>query len=266
MKYTPRLPGTNDNAPGESMLRELATLLLGVTAVIVVIYMALGFSVDLVAQNLSPEMEMRVARLLAKAIPETEATGESRYLQGIVDRMDVSCGGLPYPVTIGILENDAVNAVALAGGRILVFRGLLDTVESENELAFVIGHEIGHFRNRDHLRALGRVLVVAALSSLVLGPDSRMDDVFGRVSGMLELGFSRSQETAADRVGVELIGCLYGHAGGATDFFHKMMNDKDASRFGSYFSSHPDAESRIRDILSHAASLGLGMREPLPLH
>ena len=51
----------------------------------------------------------------------------------------------------------------------MVSTGLLEQTASENELAFVVGHEIGHFRNRDHLRGLGRGvafgLVLAALST-----------------------------------------------------------------------------------------------------
>ena len=45
-----------------------------------------------------------------------------------------------------------MNAVALPGGNIVVFAGLLKEIKSENELAMILGHELGHFAHRDHLR------------------------------------------------------------------------------------------------------------------
>ncbi len=66
------------------------------------------------------------------------------------------------------------------GGHILLFQGLLDILKTENSLSFVIGHELGHFKNRDHLRGLGRGIVLTALSATFTGANSNLTSLLPR--------------------------------------------------------------------------------------
>jgi Zn-dependent protease with chaperone function len=67
------------------------------------------------------------------------------------------------------VQSDAVNAMAVPGGKMVVFSGLLDSLSSTNGLMFVLAHEVGHFKNRDHLRLMGRGIVLSILAMLALG-------------------------------------------------------------------------------------------------
>jgi hypothetical protein len=71
-------------------------------------------------------------------------------------------------------------------------------VESENELAFVLGHELGHFRNRDHLKSLGRDLALALLIA-TLSQGSSVGDLAALSGDLAGRSFSREQEEKPKR-------------------------------------------------------------------
>ena len=63
------------------------------------------------------------------------------------------------------IEEKTVNALAIPGDKIIIYQGLLEKIDSENELVMILGHEIGHFAHRDHLRRLGNFLLIKLLIS-----------------------------------------------------------------------------------------------------
>ncbi len=255
MKYTPRQGETNFNVSPSSIWRELFVLLAGLLAILAGLYLVMGLVVDLVAERLSPEFE---ARLGAAVSPRFHVVGQDdsrqRCLQQLADRIQDRCVHLPYHFKVQLVEDPRINAFALPGGIIMVLTGLLDRVETENELAFILGHEMGHFANRDHLRRMGRTLVLLAVVTIVFGPDSSLNNLVTGAMGLAELGFSRQQETAADQFGLKVLKCFYGNSCGADDFFAKIPKESDPGRFGHYFSSHPENRRRISHLRSLSSS------------
>lgn len=75
-------------------------------------------------------------------------------LQRLADGLQECCD-IDYPVKIILIPSDTANAIALAGDTIVIFSGIFDTIRSENGIAFVLAHELGHFKHRDHLQAMG---------------------------------------------------------------------------------------------------------------
>ncbi len=152
-----------------------------------------------------------------------------------------------YPFRLEIDDSDGANAMALPGGLIVVTRGLLDQVESENELAFVLGHELGHFRNRDHLRALGRGLVLSLVFSVATG-----NDVAGlgiKAADLTLRGFSREQESRADEFALAIVHSEYGHVNQAWRLFERWdTQHNDASVLTTYLSTHPQPGDRARRL------------------
>jgi predicted Zn-dependent protease len=256
--YTPRLPQTNHNVSESSPLRELAILLGGLLAVAIVLYLLLGFAVELLVPHITPTLEKRLSALLLNHYQANEEEDPQQlYLQQLINTMqEDNCFALPYPVRVHLVDTDSVNAAALPGGNILVYQGLLDLVDSENELCFVLGHEIGHFQNRDHLRGMGRGLVFALLSSLAFGPDNPVSRLVGQTVAVTEAGFSREQEADADTFGLQVLQCRYGHVGGATAFFEHMPEDLDPGRYGHYLSTHPENRRRITGLKTLSRELG----------
>ncbi len=253
MKYIPRRGKTNFNVSSTSIWRELFVLVAGLLAICVSLYLVLGWTVDLVAFHISPRIEAGLGRILMPHFDAMSQEGSRRQcLQELVDRVQDSCINLPYHFRVFIVEDERINAFALPGGNIMVFSGLLEKVESENELVFILGHEMGHFVNRDHLRRLGRSLVLLAATTLILGSDSPINDLVVNTMGLTELHFSREQETEADEFGLKVLQCFYGNTCGATDFFTRIPEEQDPGRFGHYFSSHPENRRRINHLRAMA--------------
>ncbi|MEJ2639562.1 MAG: M48 family metallopeptidase [Desulfosarcinaceae bacterium] len=267
MKYTPRLPETNDNVSPSSPLKELAVLTGGLLAAIVGIYLILGLAVDLIVPRLSPAVERRLAGPFLKTVTDVDDASNRTQakVQAIVDRFQKHCVDLPFPLQVHVKKRKTINALAFPGGHIVIFQGLLDEVESENELAFVLAHEMGHFAHRDHLRGIGRALVFITVSTMTLGPDSPVSKMLGSALNLTEMRFSRAQESRADDYGLEALHCLYGHVGGSTDFFKKIPADQDPGRFGHYFSSHPENRRRIAHLQKLAREKGYASEATRPL-
>jgi len=169
---------------------------------------------------------------------------------------------------VGIAALDAPNAFALPGGQVLVTSALLEQTGSENELAFVLAHELGHVAGRHPLRALGRGLLL----SLALGAIGSTEgaSVAASAAALGERSFSREQERAADRFGLALVAAEYGHVAGATDFLRRLPDAQDAraaSRAASWLATHPRSVDRVAELEGLARQQGFlteGELSPLP--
>ena len=199
MKYIPRLPKQNVNVTRTSPVRDFFVMLSGVALLFGFVYVALGLAVDFVVPRISTETEMLLGDLLQEKWSDSDEYNEqTKQLQGLLDNIQEKCGKLPYQLEINVAENDAINALALPGGVIAVFTGLLEKVKTENELTFVLAHEMGHFSNRDHLSELGRGVVFMAMSVGLFGPNSYIGQQVGNLLRVSEMSFSRKHESMAD--------------------------------------------------------------------
>ncbi|MCI5120638.1 MAG: peptidase M48, partial [Candidatus Electrothrix sp. AUS4] len=187
-------------------------------------------------------------------------------LQRLVDELG-RCHDVGYPLQVNMAQSQQANAFAFPGGRIIVLEGLLKKVHSENGLVFVLAHEIAHFKNRDHLRGLGRGLVMTALSALLTGAGSDLTKLITPALGVGQAQYSQEREALADRLALESLHCLYGHVGGASEFFEAMQREegKQGSGPGRYFSSHPAAMQRINGLHQLAEKSGFVAKETSPL-
>ncbi len=260
----------NVNVSHTSPLREFAILLVSAFALLALVYVLLGLLIDRAVDWIDPATEKAVFGQLSSALDDgTPPTNAEASLQDLVNRIQ-QCLDPGYQVEVDLVAESAPNAFALPGGRMIVTQGLIDQMESENGLAFVLAHELGHFANRDHLRGLGRGVVLAALSSIVLGTDSGLDAVFAPASMAGQARFSRERESDADRVSLGALQCHYQHVSGADAFFRALKTagygDESEPAYVHFFASHPDVDSRIASLkrLSREAGYASGRERPLP--
>ncbi len=255
MRYVPKQPREGINVSETHPLMEASTLVLGLTAIAVAIVLVLVFLIEMSLYVVSAEKE---AAIFASWLPEdliaVSIDDERRQgIQALIDRLIVHWPDASYEFRVEIDDSELANAMALPGGLIIVTQGLLDQVESENELAFVLGHELGHFKNRDHLRALGRGIVVSLFFVAITG-----NDVAGigiKTADLALRGFSRAQETDADQFGLAIVNAEYGHVNEAWRLFERWKIEK-GSHLGlvTYLSTHPDTGGRITDLENFAAA------------
>jgi Zn-dependent protease with chaperone function len=259
VKFDPSLPKDGINVSLTHPLREALLLVVGVIAVAAVVAMLLASVVDWLAPQIPARLESRLFSGWVSSAFEDDVEIESREraLAEILNRIAAHWPENPYLLRVRIWDTPEPNAVALPGGLIAVTTGLLESVESENELAFTLGHELGHFHNRDHLRGLGRglafSLVVAAVGLSGGGGVGQLASMAGQFT---QRGFDREQERQADRFGLKLIAAEYGHTAGATDLFEHLptAESKMPKTLSSYLATHPLHEDRI-DALREAARL-----------
>lgn len=267
MDYKPALPENNNNISNDSPVKEVLVLLSGVVAFFLVAYCILGFLVDWAVTRISPKMEAAIFSGLQ--VPSGLGTPEDlpcqASLQHLTDGLRKCCD-IDYPVKIIVIPSDTANALALAGGTIVVFSGIFDMVRSKNGIAFVLAHELGHFKHRDHLRGMGRGIVLTALSALLTGSGSSITQLTAPGVHLTQARYSRQRETMADAQALETLVCYYGHAGGATEFFQAMKAAHDPGRLMAYFASHPECGARIAALKKTIQDQHFDIRavEPLP--
>ena len=157
----------------------------------------------------------------------------------------------PYDFRLVVVDDPQINAMALPGGTIALFSGLLDAVGSDSELIFVLGHEMGHFAERAHLRALGRALIFALIQVVLFGADETAGGAAALIEATAAVRYSQDQELAADSWGLETLTAATGHGGGATDFLARVQERADQAVLGDWqyiLATHPYPGDRIERL------------------
>lgn len=268
MKYKPALPEHNDNVSHDQPFREFILLFLGITCFLLIMFWGLGLFIDRAVDYITPEMEAAIFSSVGGSVSESLDNSDPRQekLQHMVDVLR-DCIDISYPIEVHLVDSKVANALAFPGGRIFVLDGLLTKLSSENGLAFVLAHELAHFKNRDHLRAMGRKIVFTAVSALLSGTGSSLTQLFTPTADFSQAQYSQERETLADQHALQILNCHYGHVGGATEFFEAMTpdNKREHSIFGHYFASHPEGVQRINNLHIIAEKLNLTTDKVLPL-
>nr|WP_320191550.1 M48 family metallopeptidase [uncultured Desulfobacter sp.] len=266
MDYKPLRPQSNDNISQDSPVKEALVLLSGIIAFFLFAYFILGFLVDWAVARISPEMEAAIFSRFQIPLnlgPPEDQRGQAS-LQHLTDELRQCCD-VDYPVKIIVIPSDTANALALAGGTIVVFSGIFDMIRSENGIAFVLAHELGHFKHRDHLRGMGRGIVLTALSALLTGSGSSITQLTAPGVHLTQARYSRQREAMADAQALETLVCYYGHAGGAIEFFQALGAAHDPGRLMAYFASHPECKARIRALKTTIQDRHFAIRTVTPL-
>ena len=251
-----------NNVSPEHPLAELGTLVLGIGLIGLGLLAVVWLAVEGAVRFLPVSLEERAfpgSPLEAPASPELDA---------LLHRLAEHWPEHAYTLRVGVVEADEPNAFALPGGQLLVTSALLQQSESENELAFVLGHELGHLAGRDPLRALGRGLLVSLALAAVGGAEGA--SVAASAAELGERTFSREQESAADRFALALVVAEYGHVAGAADFLRRLPDAGAAgaaTRAASWLASHPRSDQRVAELRTLAQRNGWsteGELTPLP--
>ncbi|MFA5005273.1 MAG: Maf and M48 domain-containing protein [Candidatus Omnitrophota bacterium] len=153
-----------------------------------------------------------------------------------------------------VLDEDEVNAVSLPGGYVYIFRGLLDKVSSDDELAGVLAHEVGHIVARHSIKKLQAMQGYSILRVLVaVSPVPGSADL-GTAADVafteFLLGYSREDELLADQLGARYAKLAGYDPRGMVTFLQKLqeINRRSPPRQYSYYKTHPYVPDRIRVV------------------
>lgn len=273
MKYTPVQPPEGINVTPEHPLKAFFILTAGTIGLVLIIVAILGFAADYIVGFIPVEYEQSLfseEKIYLMPFPEDEnpkAQAVQQYLQSLVDDVHALAGDdfTKHKFNVAVSETDEPNAFAAPGGHIIVTKGLLQSVESENGLCMVLAHEMSHHYKRHSLRSTGRGLVIGLFLLAMVGADgsSLTQQVLGQTAVMGNLAFSREQEAAADSFAVELLLKYYGHTSGAAEFFQYIQNqDSVVAEIPSFLNTHPSTDDRI-STLANLEDLHSGDKKPL---
>jgi beta-barrel assembly-enhancing protease len=155
------------------------------------------------------------------------------------------------------LDTPAINAMALPGGHVLVTRGLMELPDvSDDELAAILAHEIGHIELGHSRKALVRTNRTKALN-LVLSLVGRSPGAaVGMATSLAELGISRESELEADAFAVSLLTQSPYRPEGLAAFLRRARRDERLPGWMTFLSTHPAVDERIGRL----RELGVGDR------
>ena len=229
------------------------------------------FGVPAIAERLAPLLPAGIERKLGDAV--------DLQLRGLLDNRNLGAGfecgsqdsekpgraafdklmlrlqaaaALPLPPRSFVVRRPEANALALPGGKIYVFRGLIEKADTADEVAGVIAHELGHVAHRDGSKAVLQAGGLSFLFGMLLGDFVGGGAVVFAAKSVLQSSYSREAEAAADVYGALLMNKAGGNAralasmldkiGGATEPGMKILLD------------HPETKARIAAINRLAAA------------
>jgi len=233
---------TEDLRPRLNMSRRALRILVAAVA-------AISVASSAAAQPQTPER--RRAEIL-QAYGGAYPGPINAYVSRVGERMAVAAGQ-GGRCSFSVINSEVVNAFASPPGcDIYVTRGLLDLIRSEDELAAVLGHEVGHVVNRhaaEHM-AKGQLGQMVAMAVGVAGSDDqgrgqRAAMAAAMVNQMLQLKFSRSDELEADRVGMDYMKQAGYNPEAMLGVMHILADASRGGRQPELLSTHPYPEDRI---------------------
>ena len=150
-----------------------------------------------------------------------------------------------FAVNLRVINHDMQNAFAVPGGQIVVFDGLLQAAKSPEEVAGVIGHELGHVVHRDPLRLALRSAGTVGILGMVLGDFSGGTLALVLAEQLISASYAQDAEAAADAFGFKLLadsGLPSSPLGGFFDRIADLVGRSDGPM--SHLASHPDIRAR----------------------
>jgi len=205
----------------------------------------------LVSESQEIAMGQQGAQETVQAIPPVADSAVQRYVRGIALDMARASERPQLPWSFVVLDDATVNAFAYPGGFIFITRGILTHMNSEAELAAVLGHEIGHVTARHTAQQISKAQLLGAglIVGSIISPVVR--DLSGVASaglGLLFLKYGRDAEFQADELGYRYM-VNDGYDPRAMSEVFVMLNRTSAlaggGRLPEWQSTHPDPENRV---------------------
>ncbi|WP_206603135.1 M48 family metallopeptidase [Leptolyngbya ohadii] len=248
IELPPGMADYSENSPPPQN-RQIVLLLGFFAGLAIAFLLSIDLMIGVLVGWIPPQVEQQLGALIVPSFEQQakpSATQDS--LNQLLDRLKPH---LPAEqqrnYRVLYIPDSTVNALAIPGDRIILYKGLIDQAESENELMMVLGHELGHFAHRDHLRQLGRGLLWQIAISSFFGDLNGLQSIALSATQMLSnSSFSQTQEYRADEMGITLLQKTYGQVAGATDFFARLSEKENFAI--DFLTTHPNPDQRVRRL------------------
>lgn len=224
---------------------------------------------------MSEDQEIALGRKMHPQVLQEMGKYDAPELQAYVQRVGEALAehshrpGLIYRFTV--LDSPDVNAFALPGGYIYITRGLLAYLNSEAEMAAVLGHEIGHVTARHTVRQQTTATVTGLLGAVIAGSTGVQgaQDIANIAGTAIVRGYGREHELEADRLGAEYLARTGYDPEAMLEVIKVLKNQEEFERqlakeegrepriYHGLFSTHPSNDTRLQEVV-HAADASAG--------
>lgn len=199
------------------------------------------------------DVELSLGDNIAQSVLQTytEEDSATYYANQFVAQLKTNSN---YSIQITVIESDEINAFALPGGKIFVYSEIIKKMNSYEEFAALLGHEMSHVNHQHSLKSICRSAASSIFIAFLFG------DVTGISTGILEqanefsnLNYSRELETDADDSGYEVMIDNRISPKGMIDLLQMLQKESsEMPDLMKYFSTHPETQARIDNIKSKA--------------
>ncbi|MCC2097713.1 MAG: M48 family metallopeptidase [Hyphomicrobiales bacterium] len=211
------------------------------------------FGVPYAADKLAPLLPLSVDRKIGVMVDNQVRTifgaktcddpaGRQAY-DHLVAKL-ITATDLKVPLQAAVLNSAVKNAIALPGGRVYFFRGLLDVANSPDEVAGVMAHELGHVHHRDSLRKMLQAGGSSFLLGLLFGDVTGAGAVIFAARTLLDRAYTRKAENRADGFAIDAMKRLGRSAVPMGELLVRITGKQGATK-SSILASHPFSEDRL---------------------
>jgi len=224
---------------------------------------------------ISKEQEVQMGRQAHQDILKKQRAYNNATLQAYVNSLGQQLASKSHRnnirYTFTVLDDPNVNAFALPGGYVYITTGLMAYLNSEGELAGVLGHEIGHITARHGVQQASRGMAASIFVDLINKQAGGNSSVLSQLSSAMLSGYGRKHELQADRLGAEyLAGVGYSPNNmidvitvlKAQEVYAARQQGHRGSSYHGVFSSHPSNDQRLQEVVNAARKISSAGSRP----
>ncbi len=228
------------------------------------------------------ELGKEYSKQIEKDLKPSEDENAKKRVQQIGDEMAAIANSFQAEVTWGdkrpsrfkyefkVIKGKDVNAFSLPGGIIYVYEGLVNYVESDDELAGILGHEISHaaFRHVWALQRQSEKLSILSVLAVLVAAATRSADAANIATGVqlgaqsITSGWTQDAERSSDFGGLQFMLRSRFDPTGSVTFMERLAKDERAlgSIDWGIYRTHPPSKERVQNLLRHMAQFNLPVR------
>jgi hypothetical protein len=226
-----------------------------------------GTSFNILGDDLEVAMGLQNGAMITESEPMLADSLVTAYVNDLGQRIAGASRRRDIAYSFQVIDSRTVNAFTVGGGQVFIYRGLIDQMSSEAELAGVIAHEVGHIVGKHTARSLTNQLImagiVAAGGELLSGGDEKrrqmITEAGGAVAFFQQMDYSRDDERESDFLAIYTLYRMGYDPRAMTSMFETLRKNAggDPSAFEVFFQTHPAAEERIANTEAELPKLNL---------
>ena len=243
----------NINVTEKNPLGELFKILTGLAVTLVSVYLFVFIVSGIVLTNLPADKRSNIEEYLTKTnkqIPVELSKKDKSRIERVKHNILKADKNFPKSakLEINVVKSKDINAFSYPNGNIDITEPLFKELKTDEELTFILAHEMGHYKHKDHLMHLRRNIANGTTIILfsIFNPNGNINTVASSGLELSDLSFSRQDETNADKYAIEMMNKIYGNAKAGIRVMEIL---KEKNKFNiEFLSTHPDLDRRIKHI------------------